>query len=137
MDYSKLSDQEINKNVAFALGCKEVVPGIFMSDDRRYEFEKPKNKGGYQFYFDPCNNPADAWPIIVSNLISIEPDYEFIDPSEEQVFASGAWIAEHCDGKGTLLQSVDINPLRAAMIVFLMMQDSANVPTNSTGSDLR
>ncbi|WP_444655061.1 phage protein NinX family protein [Citrobacter portucalensis] len=31
----------------------------------------------------------------------------------------------------------NINPLRAAMIVFLMMQDSANVPANSTGSDIR
>lgn len=67
---------------------------------------------------------------IVANLISVEPDYEFIDPNEEQVFASGAWIAEHCDGKGGLLQHVDINPLRAAMTVFLMMQESANVQDN-------
>lgn len=29
------------------------------------------------------------------------------------------------------------NAIRAAMIVFLMMQESANVPANSTGSDLR
>lgn len=36
MDYSKMSDQEINKLVAFALGCKEVVPDIFMDDVRRY-----------------------------------------------------------------------------------------------------
>ena len=32
---------------------------------------------------------------------------------------------------------MEANPLRAAMIVFLMMQESANVPANSTGSDLR
>ncbi|PLC60028.1 hypothetical protein B9P82_27345 [Citrobacter sp. L55] len=35
MDYRKLSDKDINKLVAFALGCKEVVPDIFMSDERR------------------------------------------------------------------------------------------------------
>lgn len=41
-DYSKMSDKEINKHVAFALGCKEVMPDIFMDDNRRYEFDKPK-----------------------------------------------------------------------------------------------
>lgn len=110
MDYSKLSDKEINKQVAFALGCKEVMPDIFMDDNRRYEFDKPKKRSGNQFYFDPCNNPADAWPIITSNRIGIVPGT-----------ATDKWAAHHGDWD---IAIADVNPLRAAMIIFLMMQDS-------------
>ena len=49
MDYSKLSDKEINKQVAFALGCKEVMPDIFMDYNRRYEIDKPKKRSGNPF----------------------------------------------------------------------------------------
>lgn len=45
----------------------------------------------------------------------------------------GCWEWKYCPDD----YSHDDNPLRAAMIVFLMMQESANVPANSTGSDLR
>ncbi|MFS4675100.1 phage protein NinX family protein [Klebsiella pneumoniae] len=110
MNYSKMSDKEINKRVAFALGCKEVMPDIFMDDNRRYEFDKPKNKSGNRFYFDPCNNPADAWPIITSNRIGIVPGT-----------ATDKWAAHHGDWD---IAIADVNPLRAAMIIFLMMQDS-------------
>lgn len=119
MDYSKMSDQEINKLVAFALGCKEVVPDIFMSDDRRYEFDKPKNKSGNKFFFDPCNNVADAWPIIVDKKIGLKP------------VRWNEWRAEGDDSCGFLSYTqTDKNPLRAAMIVLLMMQESANVQDN-------
>lgn len=115
-DYSKMSDFEINKLVAFALGCKEVVPDIFMSDVRRYEFDKPKNKSGNKFFFDPCNNPADAWPIIIANRIGVIPA-----PSD------GLWRAAHRDvgddGTPHYFNQCE-NPLRAAMIVFLMMKES-------------
>lgn len=111
MDYSQLSDQEINMKVAFALGCKEVVPGIFMSDDRRYEFDRPKNKAEYKFYFDPCNNVTDAWPIIDKYRISI------INLGEDEWGARG--VAD-CKSK----RAIHENSLRAAMIVFLMMQDA-------------
>ncbi|HHL6261746.1 TPA: phage protein NinX family protein [Klebsiella pneumoniae] len=110
MDYSKLSDKEINKQVSFALGCKEVMPDIFMDDNRRYEFDKPKKRSGNQFYFDPCNNPADAWPIITSSRIGIVPGT-----------ATDKWAAHHGDWD---IAIADVNPLRAAMIIFLMMQDS-------------
>ncbi|KLQ81016.1 phage protein NinX family protein [Enterobacter hormaechei] len=122
MDYSKLTDKDINKLVAFALGCKEVVPDIFMSDDRRYEFDKPKNKSGNKFFFDPCNNPADAWPIITANKISI---YAMSEADKR-----GGWGAEAFHPNDAY--SFNDNPLRAAMIVFLMMQESANVQDNPT-----
>lgn len=136
MDYSKLSDFEVNLKLAHILLGKD---NYDWNSDKKEVYLAGIDGGEFlsNGYFDPCNNPTDAWPIILSKLISVEPDYEFIDPSEEQVFASGAWIAEHFDGKGEHLQYVDINPLRAAMIVFLMTQDSANVPANSTGSDIR
>ncbi|EMN1166501.1 DUF2591 domain-containing protein [Enterobacter hormaechei] len=120
MDYSKLTDKDINKLVAFALGCKEVVPDIFMSDDRRYEFDKPKNKSGNKFFFDPCNNPADAWPIITANKISI---YAMSEADKR-----GGWGAEAFHPNDAY--SFNDNPLRAAMIAFLMMQESANVQDN-------
>lgn len=123
MDYSKLSDQEINKLVAFALGCKEVVPDIFMDEVRRYEFDKPKNKSGNKFYFAPCNEVADAWPIIVDKKICLAFDV-FAEPHD-----GGVWIAAPAYGWEKERVRHD-NPLRAAMIVFLMMQDSANVQDN-------
>lgn len=110
MDYSKLSDKEINKKVAFALGCKEVVPDIFMDDNRRYEFDKPKKKSGNKFYFDPCNNISDAWPIITSNRIALEP----AAVGSKWGAHYGLWV----------IASANDNPLRAAMVVFLMMQES-------------
>ncbi|MEG7606676.1 phage protein NinX family protein [Citrobacter braakii] len=126
MDYIELSDKEINQLVAFALGCKEVVPDIFMDDVRRYEFDKPKNKSGNQFYFDPCNNVADAWPIIYRHKISIEFDGD--NSTEPQTtWCHARNMYRSC---GINYQS---NPLRAAMIVFLMMQDSANVQDNPEG----
>ncbi|MFG6654985.1 phage protein NinX family protein [Scandinavium sp. M-37] len=130
MDYGKLSDKEINKLVAFALGCKEVVPDIFMSDERRYEFEKPKNKQGNKFYFDPCNSIADAWPIIAKHRISIEFDGDH-STEPQTTWCHTSNLDRTC---GTDYQK---NPLRAAMITFLLMQDLPNVQANSKRSDLR
>ncbi|MEB6655071.1 DUF2591 domain-containing protein [Klebsiella aerogenes] len=115
MDYSKLSDKEINKQVAFALGCKEVMPDIFMDDSRRYEFDKPKKRSGNQFYFDPCNNPADAWPIIHQNLIALKPVAMYV--------GGHRWFATKVDAD-VEIKSANDNPLRAAMEIFLMMQEA-------------
>jgi len=63
---------------------------------------------------DYCNSPSDAWPIITENRIALMPD----------VLLKGQW---NC---GTLKTgSTDYcqheNPLRAAMIVFLKMQEAS------------
>ncbi|RTO61866.1 DUF2591 domain-containing protein [Enterobacter hormaechei] len=129
VDYSKLTDKDINKLVAFALGCKEVVPDIFMSDERRYEFEKPKNKSGNKFFFDPCNNVADAWPIIVGHKLSlINADNEWLCVPDDTAVdgTTGDDVQMIYSGDG----HVHANPLRAAMVVFLTLQDSANVQDN-------
>ncbi len=62
---------------------------------------------------DYCNNPSDAWPIILENRISmIAPDF-FTDPK------SG-----HGVGNFDSPMVRDKNPLRAAIIFYLMMGDN-------------
>lgn len=100
MDYSKLSDFEINKMVsAFLWGSVCAVDGVVLHNEK----DGP---------FDPCNNPTDAWPIIVKNKIWLREIYGVWDakgfPDEKHPFNQVGWKDE--------------NPLRAAMIAFLMMQ---------------
>lgn len=68
-----------------------------------------------EFDFNPCNNPADAWPIIAENGITL-------------AFQDGNWWADNLaywvDGvEWNIGGIIDKNPLRAAMIVFLMMKE--------------
>lgn len=129
MDYSKLSDQEINMAVA----------EIFHPDSVVIESKSRPPSAcitGHlpSLWVDYCNNPADAWPIISANRITIEYD------AEHQCDVPVEWVTAYgIDGLKVHLvahQPCD-KALRSAMIVFLMMQESANVPANSTGSDLR
>ena len=97
-DYSKMSDFEINWKVAFHIGLRTV--------------EKAESGD-----FNPCNNPADAWPIIADNGISLEC---IIVNRHEKTWRSQfktAYVKHRVNHK---------NPLRAAMIVFLLMQESKN-----------
>ncbi|MGJ3349460.1 phage protein NinX family protein [Morganella sp. Je.2.23] len=103
--YRDKSDFEINKAVAIALGAYEVATDIFIDKNRRYEFDKPKS----QFFFDPCNNPADAMPIIIENGISM-------------IKSSGGWIC--CHGAAGVIEHENL--YRAAMICFLMIKDAEN-----------
>lgn len=63
-----------------------------------------------------CNNPNDAWPIIFDNKISIEFDADGLADSPAQ------WA----NARSLMTDDVcmyQVNPLRAAMIVFLMMKE--------------
>ncbi|MEM7997258.1 DUF2591 family protein, partial [Morganella morganii] len=70
--YSDKSDFEINKAVAVAIGK---VIGIRPDSNIIYLI------GGDELIeFDPCNNPADAWPIINEYGISLiyqEREFQF------------------------------------------------------------
>ncbi|EPN4104682.1 TPA: phage protein NinX family protein [Enterobacter hormaechei] len=134
MDYSKLSDADINGLVMDALsdgnqahrrGNGSAVE--LLHQVNTVEFGEHIEREEVYAKFDPCNNPADAWPIITANKISI---YAMSEADKR-----GGWGAEAFHPNDAY--SFNDNPLRAAMIVFLMMQESANVPANSTGSDLR
>lgn len=104
MDYSQLSDAEIAQKVWF-----------WWNENVEHDNTLCGMSGGKMLYvknevwtvFDPCNNPADAWPIILNTKIQIY------------------WLG---DTWGTRTKHTPViendNPLRAAMIVFLMTQDS-------------
>ncbi|HFS7474922.1 TPA: phage protein NinX family protein [Enterobacter cloacae] len=101
MDYSQLSDFEINKRVAKSIYSVSFVEPL----------SRTVSVSGGKRLFDPCNNPADAWPIIDKYRISI------INLGEDEWGARG--VAD-CKSK----RAIHENSLRAAMIVFLMMQDA-------------
>ena len=92
MDYSELTDDEIALLVGKRSGLSDIE-----SECR----------------FDPCNDPSDAWPIILESKISI---INYRHSKDE-------WYAVD-RGTDNASESTD-NPLRAAMIVYLMMGDDA------------
>nr|DAH53596.1 MAG TPA: Protein of unknown function (DUF2591) [Caudoviricetes sp.] len=108
-DYSKMSDTEIAQKVFFWLSSDFCPNGglAHINNDGFFFFDNRSVKRK----FDPCNNPADAWPIIVEERIRLNP------------ILYTKWIAEDYLEDFSF---TDINPLRAAMIVFLMMQESKN-----------
>lgn len=137
MDYLKLSDFEINKLVLFKqieLGVVEELYRLNASDSVdvvKNTWDKCDGdcgviavmrytNGGYNPFggaHDYCNNPADAWPIILDNRIAIEPSG----------MGCILWSTNKRDEDGNLLHTTySENPLRAAMILFLRMQEVLN-----------
>lgn len=122
MDYSQLSDFEINAEVFEALhgGSPDYKEGdngemllvSFEADVVGGDIVEVEVVRGS---FNPCNNAADSWPIIAQNKISI---YAAILGDSRGEWGAEASFTEH--------YHFHDNPLRAAMIVFLMMQDANN-----------
>jgi len=110
-DYSKMSDFEINKLVANHLG-KELMPDDCQDMGNAGFGDVILTNGDMKDY---CNNPADAWPIITENNISLI----FDNPSF--VMATSNCVGWYSDEEPPIHSSSN-NPLRAAMIVFLMMK---------------
>ena len=112
-EWNKLSDFEINTSVALALGGEVCSwpnpPRLGVTFD-----------GAYAVDFDYCNNPSDAWPIIVENKISNGP-YAIRISRNDYVDGWFAVADDEC-----LTYVTDINPLRAAMICFLMLKESTH-----------
>lgn len=110
-DYSAMSDFEINKEVAYLnIGGDWLLEP---SDERKFTFYNLEVQTRNTVELpDYCNNPADAWPIIVESGIGVMPfksDHARAwDLSRGLV---GDRICHHA------------NPLRAAMIVYLQMND--------------
>lgn len=121
-DYAGMSDFEINSAVHNALLDNPYE--LTFHGDGKITW-KDKERGGVwetgivaytkNGLHDYCNNPADAWPIIVDNGITL-------------AFQDGNWWADNLaywvDGvEWNIGGIIDKNPLRAAMIVFLMMRE--------------
>lgn len=112
MDYSKLSDFEINGRVARAtqkIGDFTQARGKTLIHEHEDVGEFKNICIGWK-EFDPCNNAADAWPIVVENGISL------------RKLHNGKWRA--INEWGDSHQHDHENPLRAYAVVFLMMQES-------------
>ena len=110
MDYSKLSDLEI----AIMVG-KHFPDYVTVYEDYAYKLI-PCSSPAYtgvdyeEVDFDPCNNVNDAWGIILSNNIAITPYRHSLPVAWPTAFGLTSKYAVE-----------DQNPLRAAMIVFLML----------------
>ena len=121
MDYSKMSDQEINLAVARIIHpdlnpieSKARPPSICFPDMHEW--------------VDYCNHPANSWPIIEENGISINHYNGVWEASFEWDAPVGAFGTDE-----TVTTSTEHkNPLRAAMVAYLMMREVANVQTDST-----
>ena len=127
-DYSAMSDFEINKAVAICNGLfdfmffnvdHDVVNGPVWATGDCNVNGISTSKGNP---FNPCNNPADAWTIITENRITLL----WIEKTSIWCAAIGGlvehdyWGWDECPE----LYSENINPLRAAMISYLMMKDA-------------
>lgn len=102
MEYSQLSDRDID-----AL----VLQVIYGNQAKDKDIMRAWLRGGFKY----TTNPADAWPIIAENKISI---YAAILGDSRGEWGAEASFTEHYHFHN--------NPLRAAMIVFLMMKDDKN-----------
>ncbi|EPF5868928.1 phage protein NinX family protein [Morganella morganii] len=110
--YRDKSDFEINKAVAEKSGRQFSLNGntVFMRAD-----EIP-GIVTMSYIFNPCNDPADAMPIVIENRISIES--RFNGHYDE-------WYASLQTNK-ILIDATGTNYYRVAMEVFLMMKDAEN-----------
>ena len=135
MDYSTLSDFDINKAAAIANGLQvqEIDDSKATGMTSKYHELRPHTvwvSDGVEPWeqYAPTLCWTDAGPILTSNKISI------MWMTEEKQWCAwangeleeGCWEWKYCPDD----YSHGDNPLRAAMIVFLMMQESANVQDN-------
>ncbi|WP_426762556.1 phage protein NinX family protein [Hafnia paralvei] len=110
-DYSKMSDFEINKAVAISQGFAPENCDIAKRGSSLVGVDWDEDTGSATKVFDYCNNPSDAWPIIVSGRIGLN-------------FVNGIWRAQSM--MTGWIELCHENPLRAAMVVYLMMKESEN-----------
>lgn len=108
MIYEQMSDFEINGYVAMLRHGFSWIEFV----DCRHGSVKCGNDGSPGFAIidvaDYCSRPSDAWPIMIENKIGIK------------------WVNGSCTASSVKCgyhESTSDNPLRAAMIVFLMMNE--------------
>ena len=123
-DYASMSDQQINQLVGTIVSRDGL--SIIASNGNAviHEYSDCGDFKGICLgwkVFDPCNNPADAWPIVNASRISIM--FDGTDPQCEGEHHEWCDAISSSQKFGIQHQS---NPLRAAMIVFLMMKESEN-----------
>ncbi len=115
MKYESMSDFEINKAVAKLdsrfKSCIDVE--FFMSDSIKGAVDVV-SQGLLICTVDYCSDILYSWSIIIENQIAMLPPISN---------GTSGWKAErfHSENCGSIIDCIDKNPLRAAMIVFLEM----------------
>ena len=108
------TDFEINKAVAW-LNWKGSTVSMSDTSMPMSSCEVCKDNNVINANFDPCNNPSDAWPIILERNIAISPTSLCV--FDIAIKDNVGWCAD-C---GDEVVVIDKNPLRAAMIVYLQI----------------
>lgn len=125
MNYEEMSDFEINKAVSGFVDFGNTVVTHNNDNEVVYLCEKD---GLWDMlpigHFDPCNNPSDAWPIIVENAISITSVGDLNWNADSLISIEESASDYNHFACISTCSSQDKNPLRAAMICFLKMKDS-------------
>jgi hypothetical protein len=115
MDYSQMTDFEINILVAKTTGHKPLDPMNGWKGLQEHPFTAAICKGPMKLGgFDPCNSWSDAGPIIFANKITISAPMEYDQPAD--------WLAYPSSDSDICISHP--NPLRAAMTAFLVMQEA-------------
>lgn len=105
MDYSQLSDRDIDAMV---------LQNVYGNHANDKDIMRSWLRGKFKY----TTNPTDAWPIISGHHISIM----YVEALSKWCAGKPYWV-DGCEWQLDI-DVVDENPLRAAMIVFLMMQEA-------------
>jgi len=116
MNYSKMTDFEINKRVLEIKSGMRPIGYAHHADKRSAAIVDVNNN--YHWY-DFCHSWADAGPIIEKHMICLAADV-FSEPQD-----GGKWVARPAYGWDKEAVRSD-NPLRAAMILFLQSREKPN-----------
>ncbi len=108
MNYAEMSDLQINIAVASKLGVNAKVKDGALFTSKIHHGENVISVTTVTNY---CNNPSDAW-LIIDGVIKSD--------CIVQILKAGVIVALAGGGR---IQCMHKNPLRAAMIVFLMMNE--------------
>lgn len=122
MNYEEMSDFEINLRVAKkrsllvnekqAASLKIKSSSVLVNDIVQ------------TFEFNPCNNPSDAWSIIMDNTISVIKNGHWWFCGIANL-KEGMWEFDNTTTRDCVdFETYGENPLRAAMICFLKMEDA-------------
>lgn len=114
--YSELSDFEINKRVAIACGYSVDEVDLACRGKSGVGVKWDEVRGTAIVTRDYCNNASHAWPIITGCRIALYPPFD-----RECTTWEAHTVA--MDGTSNGDSAFSKNPVRAAMIVYLMMQE--------------
>ena len=107
MNYEEMSDLQINLLVASAIGVDAAENSGVVFGAVKHEGDNVVSVIGVVDY---CNNPSDAMPILIEMKIGFK------------------WVNGSCTASSVMRgyhESTSDSPLRAAMVVFLMMQEAS------------